>query len=101
MMGPMEPQRKRDDFDPKGNDGDFGHADDFGQPGQPGGPVPQPQWDGSPDPRPMHERGHGPEGDGDSGNLFRKYRGVWAVLITLITLLACWQLLQVALGMGI
>lgn len=63
-----------------------------------GGPDPRPQWDGSPDPRPMDERGSG-DGSGD-GNLFQKYRAIWAVLITLITLLVCWQILQVALEVG-
>lgn len=30
-----------------------------------------------------------------------KYRAVWAVLITLITLLVCWQILQIVLEVGI
>ncbi|MFC3849958.1 hypothetical protein ACFORJ_07240 [Corynebacterium hansenii] len=60
---------------------------------------PAPRWDGSPDPRPMHERG-GPDDDPHGDNLFMKYRGLWAVLITLITLLACWQILQIALDAG-
>ncbi len=47
----------------------------------------------------MHERG-GPDGDPHGDNLFMKYRGLWAVLITLITLLACWQILQIALDAG-
>ncbi|WP_295626932.1 hypothetical protein [uncultured Corynebacterium sp.] len=55
----------------------------------------EPRWDGSPDPRPKDERGR------DDDNLFMKYRGVWAVLITLITLLVCWQLFQFVMETGI
>lgn len=85
MMGRMEPQRRDDESDPRWD----------------GGPAPRPQWDGSPDPRPMHERGEAPDGDPRGDNLFMKYRGVWAVLITLITLLVCWQILQVVLETGL
>lgn len=81
----MEPQRRDDQPDLRWDDG----------------AAPRPQWDGSPDPRPMHERGVGPDGDSRDDNLFMKYRGIWAVLITLITLLVCWQILQFALDVGI
>ncbi|MFD5867830.1 hypothetical protein ACFWGD_04330 [Corynebacterium sp. NPDC060344] len=80
----MEPQRRDDHHDPR----------------RPGDADPRPQWDGSPDPRPMHERG-GADGDPHGDNLFMKYRAVWAVLITLITLLVCWQILQIVLDVGI
>ncbi len=81
----MEPQRRDDQSDPRRD----------------GGPEPRPQWDGSPDPRPMHQRGTGHEDDPHGDNLFMKYRAVWAVLITLITLLVCWQILQIVLEVGI
>ncbi|HHT31556.1 MAG TPA: hypothetical protein GX015_03275 [Corynebacterium sp.] len=80
----MDPQRRDDQPDPRWDDG----------------AAPRPQWDGSPDPRPMHERGVGPDDDSRDDNLFTKYRAVWAVLITLITLLVCWQILQFALDVG-
>lgn len=83
--GGMEPQRRDDQFDPRWD------AD----------PEPRGQWDGSPDPRPLDQRGAGHDDDPHGDNLFMKYRAVWAVLITLITLLVCWQILQVVLEVGI
>ncbi|MEJ5920167.1 MULTISPECIES: hypothetical protein [unclassified Corynebacterium] len=38
-----------------------------------------------------------PRGESDD-NFFSKYKLIWAVLITLITLLSCWQLFQVVLA---
>ena len=93
--GGMEPQRRDDDFDPRW-DGDPEPQGQWDASPGPGG-----QWDGSPDPRPLDQRGAGHDDDPHGDNLFMKYRAVWAVLITLITLLVCWQILQVVLEVGI
>lgn len=98
MMGRMHPQQPEDYPDDHRNNPGNGPHGDYRPVNEPsfGTPLPRQQrWDGSPDPRPVDERG----GDEDQG-LFMKYRAVWVVLITLITLLVAWGLLQTALEVG-
>lgn len=78
---------------PGGPDGPGGPYEPLGGQGQGPGRTDPRQWDGSPDPRPLDQRGD------DESPLIR-YRAVWIVLITLITLLVSWQLLQLAFSMG-
>lgn len=115
MMVAMHPQQPEDHPDGRRdnsgrNSGDGSHHeygrgdgsyDDYRPTGEPpfGSPqppsAPQQRWDGSPDPRPVDQRG----GDEDK-DPFTKYRAVWVVLITLITLLVAWGLLQSAFEIG-